>query len=319
MSSLEDGLVQWSLMDGPTHTAVVIPVFNDQVYIGDAIRSVLAQTLPPETFVVADNASTDATRAVAASLVANTNLAVVPRNIGMAGNFQRAVRLVDSELFAWLGSDDRLDPQFMSSTTQALAANPEAQAVVTGVRLINALGDTVATVANSSVADADVRQRLRGYLSLERWTEVYGLYRRGALLRSPGFRECYGPDVILIWWFLLRGPLAFVAQPLYEYRIAEKSMRDALHRIDPTMIPRRRTENTDLWFGLLAESLKPDIPARTRSIATMELIRALDVTLWRDRIDEDEPHLRRRLLILLRDAHRARQRKHGALSEGGIK
>lgn len=293
-------------------TAVVIPVHNDRLYIGEAIRSVQAQTVQPDRFVVADNASTDGTLVVIRSLVPEETLAAATENIGMVANFQRAVKLVDSEFFAWLGSDDRLDPDFVKVTSDALRAHPESPVVVTAVRFIDPLGNTLRECGLPDVAAPKVVDRLRAYLEADRWTEVYGLYRRDELLESPGFVDRYGPDVILIWWYLLRGPLAYVDRPLYEYReFPRKSLNDVLQRIDPRMTVRARTHNTDLWFDLLRESWRPGVRLGTRWVATRELVRALDGDMWRARIDEDHPHRRQALLLRARALSRRLSRGRG--------
>ena len=46
--------------------SVVIPVYNGEKYLGDAIRSALRQTIPPREIIVIDDGSTDRTPQIAA-------------------------------------------------------------------------------------------------------------------------------------------------------------------------------------------------------------------------------------------------------------
>src|SRR5262249_20158572 len=47
--------------------SVVLPVYDREAYVGEAIESVLAQTLPPDELIVVDDGSTDASLAVVES------------------------------------------------------------------------------------------------------------------------------------------------------------------------------------------------------------------------------------------------------------
>ena len=50
---------------GEPRISVITPVFNGERYLGDAIESVLAQTLPPAEVIVVDDGSTDESGTVA--------------------------------------------------------------------------------------------------------------------------------------------------------------------------------------------------------------------------------------------------------------
>ena len=111
-------------------------------------------------------------------------------------------------------------------------------------------GELLGVQRDPDLAAADARTRLRSFLNRPRWTEVYCLYRRDALLASPGFQPEYGADVLLTWWFLLRSPLVVLDEPLVEYRTYPVKTADATAESLNPAATRRRWLMTRLWLSL---------------------------------------------------------------------
>ena len=110
---------------------LVIVTFNAAAFIGRALAAVGAQTRPPDSTIIVDNASTDETLAVIAE---ETGAWPQPprviresRNLGFAAANNRAVaRLPDCELVALLNPDAFPDPGWLAALLAAAAAHPEA-------------------------------------------------------------------------------------------------------------------------------------------------------------------------------------------------
>jgi glycosyltransferase involved in cell wall biosynthesis len=259
-----------------TSVTVAIPVYNGQDYLGEAMDSVDGQTRPPEEFLVFDNCSTDDTRDIAAARVGEAQVRTSETNLGAVSNFNRAVEGATGDYFAWLGADDRL----VERTLEALSAAPDAAACLPAIQFIDPDGQPLGIQRDPELASADPRTRLRSFLNRPRWTEVYCLYRREALLSSPMFQPEYGADVLLTWWFLLRAPLLVLDEPLVEYRTYPVKTADATaESLNPTAV-RRRWLMTNLWRSLWRQAGSPGVDRRVTRTARRELVRCLWHRQW---------------------------------------
>jgi glycosyltransferase involved in cell wall biosynthesis len=129
--------------------SVMIPVYNGQAYLGEAIDSVLAQSYRRIEIIVVDDGSDDASGQVARSY----GEAVRYQRQARAGNGaarNRAVALASGDLFTFLDADDRLVPGALERLADVLRDDPSLQAVYGHVREFV-----------SPDLDADARARLR--------------------------------------------------------------------------------------------------------------------------------------------------------------
>ncbi|MBN9261730.1 MAG: glycosyltransferase family 2 protein [Hyphomicrobium sp.] len=104
--------------------SAVIPAFNTQAYIADAILSIRAQTVPPQEIIVVDDGSTDRTVEVVRSLGADIRI-IRQENRGAGPATTAAVEAVTTGLIAGLDSDDIWLPHKMERQLQAVQGMPE--------------------------------------------------------------------------------------------------------------------------------------------------------------------------------------------------
>ena len=83
----------------------IVPVFNGERFLGEALDSVLAQTYRPVEVIVVDDGSTDGTPAVAARYGRQVTYLRQP-NCGAATAKNRGVRAAQGGLIAFLDADD---------------------------------------------------------------------------------------------------------------------------------------------------------------------------------------------------------------------
>src|SRR4051794_34783836 len=123
---------------------VGIPTRNRAGLLREAIESVLAQSHRNFRLVVSDNASVDDTADVVRSF-RDPRIVYSPvrTNVGRAANFNRLVALADTEFVVLLGDDDKLRPDHLARTLEALEGHPRAGVVHTGFSLIDEAGGII--------------------------------------------------------------------------------------------------------------------------------------------------------------------------------
>lgn len=118
----------------PRTYSVVIPAFNAERHLGEAIASAMAQTLPPLEVLVVDDGSTDGTRAVAEGFGAAVRVFTGP-NAGPSAARNRGVREARGDWVAFLDADDLFEPGYLAAAEEHLVANPDAGLLCFGVRV----------------------------------------------------------------------------------------------------------------------------------------------------------------------------------------
>ncbi len=109
---------------------IVTPAFNVAAYIGDTIRSVLAQTFRDWTMVVVDDGSADATAEVVSGFGDPRVRLISQANAGVSAARNRGAAALHCDALLFLDGDDCLAPFALEALAQALDAAPGAVAAV---------------------------------------------------------------------------------------------------------------------------------------------------------------------------------------------
>lgn len=87
---------------------IFLPVYNGANFIVEAIESVLAQSYAQWKFLIVDNCSTDNTAEICKPYLSDPRFSYIlnEKNLGVHGNFHKALGLCDTPYFAYLSHDD---------------------------------------------------------------------------------------------------------------------------------------------------------------------------------------------------------------------
>ncbi len=117
------------MMPTPPLVSVVIPVYNGEAFIADALRSVLAQTYANFDLTVGNNRSTDRTLAIAEEFAAGdprVRVVTYPDFVNVVESHNRAFTLISPEAkyCKILDADDWLYPECLTEMVRVAEAYP---------------------------------------------------------------------------------------------------------------------------------------------------------------------------------------------------
>lgn len=168
--------------------SIIIPVYNGEDYLRDAIDSVLAQTYPNYELIVVDDGSTDSTASIAQSF--GLRLAYVyQENGGAASAFNHGLRLAQGEYIAWLSHDDVYLPQKLQRQVGLLEAQPQFGACFTYYYQINAAGETIREMRSAWYPRDQMLRELMRHIFLNFGTVMF---RRSCIEEVGYLDECMG-------------------------------------------------------------------------------------------------------------------------------
>ncbi|MGD1803889.1 glycosyltransferase family 2 protein [Dapis sp. BLCC M126] len=122
--------------------SVIIPVYNCDRYISQAIESILAQTYQSYEIIVIDDGSTDNTRLALQPYIETINY-VYQENQGVSAARNHGIDLARGELIAFLDADDFFLPDKLTAQVGVFDAQPNLGIVHSGWRRVNQQGDTI--------------------------------------------------------------------------------------------------------------------------------------------------------------------------------
>lgn len=120
--------------------SICIPAYNNEDYISETLDSILAQTYTNLEIIIVDDCSKDGTVRVLEEYAAKDSRISIYRNeknLGMSGNWNRALSLTKGEFIRLMCADDLLVPTCIEREIEAFEANPTAVLVESDSRLVD--------------------------------------------------------------------------------------------------------------------------------------------------------------------------------------
>jgi hypothetical protein len=227
---------------------VVVPVYNAERYLEEAIESVLGQTLKQLELVAVDDGSQDGSRAILERLAASDRRITIvanERNLGMSGARNRGWRAARAPYIAALDADDVALPHRLSRQVDFLDTHPSVAAVGGAAVTIDAAGRHISTrrypTSNRVIRSALLRHNCFAHSAVT--------MRRSALEAVGGYRFHNASDDYDLWLrFSPRFALANLSEPVVLHRLhpnqetvrtVEQQVREALVVLAAAHVRRR--------------------------------------------------------------------------------
>ncbi len=238
--------------------SIVIPSYNNDEYIVETMRSVLAQTFTDFELIVADHSSADRTWELLQEFTSDprVRLLTTPTGGGAERNWNRVTEEAQGELLKLVCGDDILYPESVATQVAAFDANPGAVMVASPRDIVDASGRPI--VRNQGLAgmagrldggDALRRSVLRG-------ANVFGepccvMLRRDVLEKIGGWHgdPGYMIDQGTYSRVLLEGDFVGTPGPLAAFRVSASQWS--------VRLTRQQAESAAVMHAQLAE-LAPD-------------------------------------------------------------
>lgn len=203
--------------------SVGVPVYNGEDYLRQALDALLAQELEDFEVIVCDNASTDSTPEIAKEYVAGDPRFRYHRNqvnLGLSGNFNKAVELATGKYFKWAAHDDLHPPQALRVASTVLERDPSAVICGSAVAIMDDDGEVFEEfhpTEDYQTPPAHIRFH-RLIWTLKETHPLFAVMRAEALRRTRLYQPFVGGDRALLAHMALMGRIWQVPELLHYYR-----------------------------------------------------------------------------------------------------
>ncbi|MCU0546425.1 MAG: glycosyltransferase [Oscillatoriaceae cyanobacterium Prado104] len=249
--------------------SVIIPAYNADRYIVQAVESALSQSFTDLEIIVADDGSTDRTREVLQPYI-NRIRYIYHENQGVAAARNRACQLARGEFLAFLDADDYFLPEKIEKQIACFAADPALDMVQTGWSIVDEAGRDICTVKPWQYAP---ELDLESFIMFKCVRPSAIMLRRKSWEDLGGFNEKFplAEDLDFALRLALKGcKAAWLKEVLACYRQHDRNiMSSGL----PLM------KNTEILMKEFFD--RPDLPASIRQLKNQERYLCFKWLAWR--------------------------------------
>jgi glycosyltransferase involved in cell wall biosynthesis len=273
---------------------VGMPVRNCERHIGQAIESVLAQSVADLELIVSDNASTDATPDIVHRFMQRDARIRYQRfevNRGVSANWNAVALAGRGRYFKWLAASDEMAPNLLEKCLPVLQTRPDVVLVFGLTRWLDADGESLEVCNKDFAVLADRPAERFGQvarnLSINNQINA-GVIRMDALRRTRLLGRFPTDDLVLMAELALIGKIVLLPDELFRRRTGadvstpnRTALQTALHH-DPRASRPNRFLSLRRQAARYAACWRAPLPLSERLCAALEATGLL-VEAWQRR------------------------------------
>jgi glycosyltransferase involved in cell wall biosynthesis len=253
---------------------VLMPAYNAERYIAQAIDSVLAQTVRGLKLLVIDDGSTDLTLAIAQDIAKrDPRVRVITQpNAGIAHTLNRGLDMLSGEWVFLMHADDVMVPNRLERQSAFLSQNPDLAVASSLVYYVNGAGTTIGHGRSPFTDPAAVKAAVdRGEMIA--FNHPACALRREVVLKLGGYRQEFWPaEDCDLWARVVHAGHRVAVQDEYllKYRIHGSSasisrarlMQQKTIWLERCIAARRAGQREPTWEQFQAERCRLAWPTR---------------------------------------------------------
>ena len=206
------------MSSGPA-ISVVLPVYNAEAYVSEAVESILAQSFTDFELIAINDGSTDGSGAILRELAArDTRIVLVERpNDGLVSALNEGIESARAEFIARMDADDVAMPERFALQHARMVKEPELAVLGSLIRWMDRAGNII-ELANQPLTPKAIARCLEQGCPVAHPTVMM---RRGAVLKVGGYRKAFPHAEDYDLWLRMSDlgyAIANLPQPLLNYR-----------------------------------------------------------------------------------------------------
>lgn len=206
-------------MNVVSNVTVVIPCYNDGLYILEALHSILNQTLKADKIIIVDDGSRQETKKVLETIKDDNVIIIYQENQGVCKARNNAIELAQTDYILNLDADDYFEPTFIEKAVKILNDELEVAAVGCWVRILT-----------NKVFGKDIKKPSGGSITnfiLINNGIASSLFRKKCWEQVSGYDEkmANGYEDWEFWIAILKRnwKMIIIQEPLFVYRVKKQS------------------------------------------------------------------------------------------------
>ncbi|WP_162426757.1 glycosyltransferase family 2 protein [Pontibacter pudoricolor] len=206
---------------------VLMPVYNAEKFLSEAIDSILEQTFQDFEFIIIDDGSSDKSASIIQSYSdPRIRFYTNKENEGISATLNKGIKLAEAPWIARMDADDISYPDRLEKQMTYLEANPDCAMVSTLTRVISETGD---------VLWVDRIRSEHFYYNLAFICWIYHptvLFSKTAVQEAGMYTATYSEDFELFWQISRRYKIYNLPTILLDYRVTDQSLHQVLKKTE---------------------------------------------------------------------------------------